>query len=90
MLPGYGDYSYLRRLNILGEESLVVRGIKCDLLLVYKIKWLYIHGHGLDHLIVFDENRRTRGHSKKLKILPFRVNARQKNSQFELQVCGTA
>ena len=58
MLPNLREYSYLRRLNVLGEETLLVRRIKCDLMLVYKIIHNYVHG--LDHLLIFDENHRTR------------------------------
>ena len=46
---------------------------KSDLMLVFKIINGYICGGAwpLDHLLVF------RGHSRKLKLLPFRVNARK-------------
>ena len=60
---------------MLGEETLLVRRIKSALMLVFKIINGYVEG--LDHLLVFSENHRTRGHSRKLKLLPFRVNARK-------------
>jgi hypothetical protein len=83
-LPGMSEYSYLRRLHILGEETLLVRRIKADLMLVYKIANGLIDG--LDHLVTFQENVRTRGNSKRIKLLPFRVNARK--SFFSVRVAS--
>jgi hypothetical protein len=69
------DLSYLQRLHALGEETLLVRRIKSDLILVYKI----IHGlvEGLDHLIEVARESRTRGHAYKIIPQRFRVNARR-------------
>jgi hypothetical protein len=69
------DWSYLQRLHALGEETLLVRRIKADLILVYKI----IHGlvEGLDHLVELSRSERTRGHAYKIVPLRFRVNARK-------------
>ena len=50
MLPGLRNHSYLKRLNLLGEEALVVRRIKTDLTLVYKI--MRGHVEGLNHFLV--------------------------------------
>jgi hypothetical protein len=75
-LFGYSnDLSYLERLSNLGEETLLVRRIKTDLVLVYKI----IHGlvDGLDDLVQFARVIRTRGHLYKIVPQPFRVNARK-------------
>jgi hypothetical protein len=75
-LAGYTDgLSYLDRLSALGEETLLVRRIKADLVLVYKI----IHGlvDGLDDLVQFARVIRTRGHLYKIVPQPFRVNARK-------------
>lgn len=74
-LPGMNELSYLQRLHKLNEETLLVRRIKCDLILAYKI----LHGYvdGLNDLLVLDNNGRTRGHGWKLKHQPFRVNGRR-------------
>ena len=74
-LEGLENLSYLARLNALNEETLLVRRVKSDLTLVYKIA----HGlvDGLDNLLQFAQNIRTRGHSYKVVLEPFRLNARK-------------
>jgi hypothetical protein len=75
-LFGYGnDMTYLERLFLLGEETLLVRRVRADLVLVYKI----IHGmvDGLEDLIEFARDTRTRGHVYKIIPKPFHVNARK-------------
>jgi hypothetical protein len=75
-LSGYeAEFSYLQRLHALGEETLLVRRIKADLVLVYKI----IHGlvEGLGDLIQFARVVRTRGHLYKIVPQRFRVNSRK-------------
>jgi hypothetical protein len=75
-LSGYKtEFTYLQRLHALGEETLLVRRIKADLVLVYKI----IHGlvDGLGDLIEFARVIRTRGHLYKIVPQRFRVNARK-------------
>ena len=74
-LEGLENLSYLARLNALNEETLLVRRVKSDLTLVYKIA----HGlvYGLDNLLQFAQNIRTRGHSYKVVLEPFRLNARK-------------
>jgi hypothetical protein len=75
-LNGYQtQFTYLQRLQALGEETLLVRRIKADLVLVYKI----IHGlvEGLGHMIQFARVFRTRGHLYKIVPQRFRVNSRK-------------
>jgi hypothetical protein len=62
-------------MHALGEETLLVRRIKADLVLVYKI----IHGlvDGLGDLIQFARVIRTRGHSYKIVPQRFRLNMRK-------------
>jgi hypothetical protein len=75
-LSGYETgFTYLQRLHALGEETLLVRRIKADLVLVYKI----IHGlvDGLGDLIQFARVIRTRGHLYKIVPQRFRVNSRK-------------
>jgi hypothetical protein len=75
-LSGYEtEFTYLQRLHALGEETLLVRRIKADLVLVYKI----IHGlvDGLGDLIQFARVMRTRGHLYKIVPQRFRVNSRK-------------
>jgi hypothetical protein len=75
-LLGYeAGFTYLQRLHALGEETLLVRRIKADLVLVYKI----IHGlvDGLGDLIQFARVIRTRGHLYKIVPQRFRVNSRK-------------
>ena len=69
---GLENISYLARLNALGEETLFVRRVKSDLTLLYKIA----HGlvNGLDNLLQFAQDVRTRGHSYKVVLEPFRLN----------------
>jgi hypothetical protein len=73
-LDGLSELSYLTRLKVLGEETLLVRRIKADLTLVYKIRNGLVHG--LDDLISFVDSR-TRGHDHRVRLEPFRVNARK-------------
>jgi hypothetical protein len=75
-LSGYEtEFTYLQRLHALGEETLLVRRIKADLVLVYKI----IHGlvDGLGDLVQFARVIRTRGHLYKIVPQRFRVNSRK-------------
>jgi hypothetical protein len=75
-LSGYEtEFTYLQRLHALGEETLLVRRIKADLVLVYKIT----HGlvDGLGDLIQFARVMRTRGHLYKIVPQRFRVNSRK-------------
>jgi hypothetical protein len=75
-LPGLQDgYTYLQRLEILGAETLLVRRVKADLILTFKI----IKGmvKGLDHLVTFSDHTRTRGHPLKLVMPPFRLETRK-------------
>jgi hypothetical protein len=75
-LSGYEtEFTYLQRLHALGEETLLVRRIKADLVLVYKI----IHGlvDGLGNLVQFARVMRTRGHLYKIVPERFRVNSRK-------------
>jgi hypothetical protein len=75
-LQGYEDgWTYLERLHALGAETLLVRRIKADLVLVYKI----IHGlvDGLEDLLQFARVTRTRGHAFKIVPQPFNINARK-------------
>jgi hypothetical protein len=65
-LSGLRDLSYLERLYYLGADTLLVRRMKTDLLLVYKI--LHNVVDALDHLLEINPNDRTRGHRFKLKI----------------------
>jgi hypothetical protein len=75
-LSGYEtEFTYLQRLHALGDETLLVRRIKADLVLVYKI----IHGlvDGLGDLVQFARVMRTRGHLYKIVPQRFRVNSRK-------------
>ena len=74
-LVGLEDETYLRRLEILGGETLYVRRIKDDLILVYKI--LQGEVRGLEGLLSRADFAVTRGHSYKLKLDRFRTNARK-------------
>ena len=59
------ELSYLNRLKRLNEETLLARRLKADLVCGYKC----LHGHLSDMGEVFSRNfdRRSRGHSWKLK-----------------------
>ena len=83
-LEGLENLTYLARLDALNEETLLVRRVKSDITLVYKIA----HGlvDGLDNLLQFSQNVRTRGHCYKVVLEPFRLNAR--NNFFSVRVAN--
>ena len=74
-LPGFNSLSYLDRLNVLNLDTLEVRRIMFDLMLMFKIV------HGLididpNQLFTFNSSN-TRGHCYKINVQYSRVNARK-------------
>jgi hypothetical protein len=74
-LEGMSELPYLTRLSLLGEETLLVRRLKADLTLVYKIRNGLVEG--LETVVDFVGVSRTRGHEHKIYLEPFTVNARK-------------
>ena len=74
-LPGFYNFSYLQRLSALNLETLEVRRIIFDLILMYKIV------HGLVDINPNDffqfNNSSTRGHCFKIRVQFSRINARK-------------
>jgi len=79
MLPGYASLSYKDRLSRLGLDSLVLRRLRYDLLLIYKIVF------GLTDVVVSDMFTltssllyiNTRGHAYKLYPHNSRIDVRK-------------
>src|SRR2546426_2911231 len=75
-LSGLWDVSYTDRLLICGLQSLELRRLIIDLVLVFKIVNNLV-SLDFDRFFVFDTNRRTRGHNLKLSLPRCSKRARQ-------------
>ena len=77
-VPGLAHYSYFERLNLLGLQSLELRRLHFDLCEVFKIV-SNLSILKIDDFFSLPTDGRTRGHSKRFSVPPWRLQAR-KNS----------
>ena len=76
-LPGFAKYDYETRLSLLDIDSLELRRLFNDLILVYKMLFKLIDVNVDDFFDFTDATHDTRGHEYKLYVNHCRINARK-------------